>query len=74
MTGFKERAVGMAASGRGRATTDVAAAARDGGLSLVRVDTSNALYSAEDQKIIDLVRFPDAGARRADPGYVGRGW
>ncbi len=33
-----------------------------------------ALGSAGDRKIIDLVRLPDADARRADPGYVGLGW
>jgi GDP-mannose 6-dehydrogenase len=33
-----------------------------------------ALDNAGDRKIIDLVRLPDADARRADPGYVGLGW
>ena len=30
--------------------------------------------AADDQVIIDLVRLPDAEARRAEPGYVGLGW
>jgi GDP-mannose 6-dehydrogenase len=30
--------------------------------------------SAVDRTIIDLVRIPDAAARRADQGYVGLGW
>ncbi|MFI0423397.1 nucleotide sugar dehydrogenase [Spongiactinospora sp. 9N601] len=30
--------------------------------------------AAPDQVIIDLVRLPDAAARRARPGYVGLGW
>lgn len=33
-----------------------------------------ALDRAGDRKIVDLVRLPDAEARRADPGYVGLGW
>jgi GDP-mannose 6-dehydrogenase len=33
-----------------------------------------ALSRAGDRKIVDLVRLPDAQARRADPGYVGLGW
>jgi GDP-mannose 6-dehydrogenase len=33
-----------------------------------------ALDNAGDRKIVDLVRLPDADARRADPGYVGLGW
>lgn len=33
-----------------------------------------ALESIEDRTIIDLVRIPDAAARRADKGYVGLGW
>ncbi|GHE36280.1 GDP-mannose 6-dehydrogenase [Streptosporangium violaceochromogenes] len=33
-----------------------------------------ALDDAGDRTIIDLVRLPDADARRAHPGYVGLGW
>jgi GDP-mannose 6-dehydrogenase len=33
-----------------------------------------ALDAAGDRTIIDLVRLPDAEARRAHPGYVGLGW
>jgi GDP-mannose 6-dehydrogenase len=33
-----------------------------------------ALDAAGDRTIIDLVRLPDADARRANPGYVGLGW
>jgi GDP-mannose 6-dehydrogenase len=33
-----------------------------------------ALPSTGDRVIIDLVRIPDAEARRADQGYVGLGW
>lgn len=33
-----------------------------------------ALDNAGDRKIVDLIRLPDADARRADPGYVGLGW
>lgn len=34
----------------------------------------SALDRAGDRRIVDLVRLPDAPARRADPGYVGLGW
>ncbi|MFF3442163.1 nucleotide sugar dehydrogenase [Streptosporangium sp. NPDC002721] len=34
----------------------------------------SALDRAGDRTIIDLVRLPDADARRAHPGYVGLGW
>lgn len=34
----------------------------------------SALDGAGDRTIIDLVRLPDAEARRAHPGYVGLGW
>ncbi|MCG5220676.1 nucleotide sugar dehydrogenase [Streptosporangium sp. KLBMP 9127] len=34
----------------------------------------DALDGAGDRTIIDLVRLPDAAARRTDPGYVGLGW
>ncbi|MFF0309411.1 nucleotide sugar dehydrogenase [Streptosporangium sp. NPDC004379] len=34
----------------------------------------DALAGAGDRAIIDLVRLPDAAARRAHPGYVGLGW
>ncbi|MBB2909115.1 GDP-mannose 6-dehydrogenase [Streptosporangium becharense] len=34
----------------------------------------SALDRAGDRTIIDLVRLPDAAARRAHPGYVGLGW
>jgi GDP-mannose 6-dehydrogenase len=33
-----------------------------------------AIEGAGERAIIDLVRLPDAEARRADPGYVGLGW
>ena len=33
-----------------------------------------AISAAGDRPIIDLVRLPDASARRADPGYVGLAW
>ncbi|MEV6860471.1 nucleotide sugar dehydrogenase [Streptosporangium subroseum] len=33
-----------------------------------------ALAGSEDRAIIDLVRLPDAEARRQRPGYVGLGW
>jgi GDP-mannose 6-dehydrogenase len=33
-----------------------------------------AISAAGDRPIIDLVRLPDAAARRADPGYVGLAW
>jgi GDP-mannose 6-dehydrogenase len=33
-----------------------------------------ALDAAGDRTIIDLVRLPDADARRTNPGYVGLGW
>ncbi|HKE66058.1 MAG TPA: nucleotide sugar dehydrogenase [Micromonosporaceae bacterium] len=33
-----------------------------------------ALEHTTDRTIIDLVRLPDAEARRAQPGYVGLGW
>ncbi|MFB9721248.1 nucleotide sugar dehydrogenase [Planobispora longispora] len=33
-----------------------------------------ALAAAGDRPIVDLVRLPDAEARRAHPGYVGLGW
>lgn len=33
-----------------------------------------ALDRAGDRPIVDLVRLPDAGRRRAHPGYVGLGW
>jgi GDP-mannose 6-dehydrogenase len=34
----------------------------------------SALDAAGDRTIIDLVRLPDAGTRRAQDGYVGLGW
>jgi GDP-mannose 6-dehydrogenase len=34
----------------------------------------SALAGAGDRAIIDLVRLPDAQARRQQPGYVGLGW
>jgi GDP-mannose 6-dehydrogenase len=34
----------------------------------------SALANAGDRTIIDLVRLPDAEARRTQPGYVGLGW
>ncbi|MBO0867807.1 MAG: UDP-glucose/GDP-mannose dehydrogenase family protein [Micromonosporaceae bacterium] len=34
----------------------------------------SALERAGDRTVIDLIRLPDAGARRAEPGYVGLGW
>jgi GDP-mannose 6-dehydrogenase len=34
----------------------------------------SALDRAGDRTVIDLVRLPDAGTRRANPGYVGLGW
>jgi len=34
----------------------------------------DAVANAGDRTIIDLVRLPDAGARRADPRYVGLAW
>ncbi|MFL6143614.1 MAG: nucleotide sugar dehydrogenase [Labedaea sp.] len=34
----------------------------------------SALDGAGDRMIVDLVRLPDATARRATPGYVGLGW
>ncbi|GAA4589138.1 nucleotide sugar dehydrogenase [Planotetraspora phitsanulokensis] len=34
----------------------------------------SALENAGERTIIDLVRLPDAEARRAHPGYVGLGW
>jgi GDP-mannose 6-dehydrogenase len=34
----------------------------------------DALDRAGDRPIVDLVRLPDAPARRATPGYVGLGW
>ncbi|MEU6739445.1 nucleotide sugar dehydrogenase [Streptosporangium sandarakinum] len=37
-------------------------------------DVLDALAGAGDRVIIDLVRLPDAAARRAHPGYVGLGW
>jgi GDP-mannose 6-dehydrogenase len=37
-------------------------------------DVLAALDQAGDRVIIDLVRIPGAGARRAEPGYVGLGW
>jgi GDP-mannose 6-dehydrogenase len=37
-------------------------------------DVLEALESTVDSVIIDLVRLPDAEARRAVPGYVGLGW
>jgi GDP-mannose 6-dehydrogenase len=33
-----------------------------------------ALADAGDRAVVDLVRLPDAEARRAHPGYVGLGW
>jgi GDP-mannose 6-dehydrogenase len=37
-------------------------------------DVLAALDRAGDRPIIDLVRIPGAGTRRAEPGYVGLGW
>lgn len=37
-------------------------------------DVLEALPHGGDQVIIDLVRIPDAGERRAEPGYVGLAW
>jgi GDP-mannose 6-dehydrogenase len=34
----------------------------------------SALGRAGDRTVIDLIRLPDASARRAEPGYVGLGW
>jgi GDP-mannose 6-dehydrogenase len=34
----------------------------------------SAMDRAGDRVVIDLVRLPDAGGRRAHPGYVGLGW
>ncbi len=34
----------------------------------------SALPHGDDPVIIDLVRLPDADARRAEPGYVGLAW
>ncbi|GAA1375979.1 MULTISPECIES: nucleotide sugar dehydrogenase [Catellatospora] len=34
----------------------------------------DALARVDDRPIVDLIRLPDAPARRANPGYVGIGW
>jgi GDP-mannose 6-dehydrogenase len=34
----------------------------------------HALSDAGEKIVVDLVRLPDAPARRASPGYVGLGW
>jgi GDP-mannose 6-dehydrogenase len=40
----------------------------------VEPTVTEALAGAGDRTIIDLVRLPDASARRADPRYVGLAW
>jgi GDP-mannose 6-dehydrogenase len=40
----------------------------------VEPTVTEALAAAGDRTIIDLVRLPDASARRADPRYVGLAW
>jgi GDP-mannose 6-dehydrogenase len=40
----------------------------------VEPSVTEAIAAAGDRTIIDLVRLPDASARRADPRYVGLAW